>query len=580
LIAPVLDEAARALLGDERALLADLADWLTRVGVEQGTRRALEESLAQLEDPFLLVVVGEFNAGKSAFINALVGQPVLDEDVTPTTSRIGLVRHGARVEREPTAAGLERISAPAEALRDLVIVDTPGTNAVLREHETLTRDFVPRADLVVFVTSADRPFTESERAFLELIREWGKKVVLVLNKTDLLGTPAEVERVVGYVRDQVERTLGFSPLVFPVSARQAARGRAAQDAAMLGASGLLAFEAQVTATLDDAERLRLKLQNPLGIARRARDQAAGIVAGRLAVLAADVTALERIEADLEARAQELTRDFRFRLSDVEKVLLDFERRGNAFFDQRLRLTRVFELLDRDRLRRDFEQTVVAELPREVEQRVEDVVDWMVGAELRQWQEVMSLLGERPVAHQDRLVGRVEDRFDYDRQRMIDSVGAEVLRAVERYDAPAEARRLAQSVRDSLAQTALLQVSALGLGAVVATLATTTMVDVTGILAAGALSVLGFFVLPARRHRARAELGARVFALREKLMASLTASFERERDRAGQRVREAISPYARFVRTEQERLRGAERSLARLEQGIAALGARVAALGRG
>ncbi len=64
-------------------------------------------------------------------------------------------------------------------------MDTPGTNAVLRQHEAIARDFVPRSDFVLFVTSADRPFTESEREFLESIRQWGKKVVLVLNKADL-----------------------------------------------------------------------------------------------------------------------------------------------------------------------------------------------------------------------------------------------------------------------------------------------------------------------------------------------------------------------------------------------------------
>jgi small GTP-binding protein len=579
-IAPVLDDAGRALLAAERALLAEFAGWLARLGVEERVRRALAESIDQLEDPFLLVVVGEFNAGKSAFINALLGQAVLDEDVTPTTSRIGLVRHGPRAEREVTAAGLERITAPAEALRDLVIVDTPGTNAVLREHEALTRDFVPRADLVAFVTSADRPFTESERAFLEAIREWGKKSVLVLNKKDLLGSPGEVERVVAYVRDQAQRTLGFSPPVFPVSAREAARARAQGDQAALEASGLPAFEARVTATLDEKERFRLKLRNPLGVGRRAKGEAAAIVAGRLTILAADVLTLERVEADLDARAEELTRDFRFRLSDVEKVLLDFESRGSAFFDERLRLSHFRELLHRERLRADFEKSVVAELPREVERRVEDVVDWMVTAELRQWQDVMELLSERQGAHEGRMLGRVEDRFEYDRQRLLDAVSAEALHAVDGYDAPAEAKRLAESVRDSVAQTALLQVSALGLGAVVATLATTTVADVTGILAAGALSVFGFFVLPARRRRARVELKARVSALREKLMASLTASFERERDRAGQRVREATAPYARFVRTEERRLREADAALTRLGDGLAALDARVESFGRG
>ncbi len=577
MITPSLDETRRALLGDERRLLGELRDWLVRLEAPEEQRKALADSIEQLEEPFLLVVVGEFNAGKSAFINALLGQKVLEEGITPTTARIGLLRHGEEMGREVTAAGLESLTAPSEILRDLVIVDTPGTNAVLREHEALTREFVPRADLVLFVTSSDRPFAESERAFLEAIRAWGKKVIVVVNKADLLESPDDVSRVVTYVRDQAQRTLGFAPEVFALSARRALQARLDGDEVALDASGLESFEARVTATLDEGERFRLKLQNPLGVGRRVHGEVAAVVDGRLRVLEGDLDTLETVEADLAARRADLERDFRLRLSDVEKVLLDFERRGNAFFDERLRLMRIHELLSKERLRRDFETTVVAELPREVETRVEAVVDWMVEAELRQWQDVMEHLGGRQVAHADKMVGRVEDRFGYDRQRLLGAVRTEAQRAVDGYDAPAEARRLAQTVRDSVAQTALLQVSALGLGALVTTLATSTAVDVTGLVAAGALSVLGLFVLPARRRKARAELAARVASLHEKLLSSLTASFESERDRSLQKVREAIAPYSRFVRTEGDRLRAAESALADLDDGLAALAGRVESL---
>jgi small GTP-binding protein len=273
-LAPVLDETGKRLLADERRLLGELREWLSRLDADEVHRKALASSLEQLEEAFLLVVVGEFNAGKSAFINALLGEKALEEGVTPTTARIGVLRHGERVERQAVAPGVDALAAPAEILRTIAIVDTPGTNAVLREHEALTRDYVPRADLVLFVTSADRPFTESERAFLEAIREWGKKVVVVVNKADLLETEEDVARVVGYVREQAQRTLGFSPETFPVSARGAWRARLAGDEAALAASGFPAFEAWVRDALSDVERFRLKLLSPLGVGRRAPGGAA------------------------------------------------------------------------------------------------------------------------------------------------------------------------------------------------------------------------------------------------------------------------------------------------------------------
>ncbi len=111
------------------------------------------------------MIAGEFNSGKSSFINALLGERVLPEGVTPTTDRINVLRHGPEITEQLREAYLLERTHPAEVLREINIVDTPGTNAIIRRHEELTRDFVPRSDLVLFVTSADRPFTESERDF-------------------------------------------------------------------------------------------------------------------------------------------------------------------------------------------------------------------------------------------------------------------------------------------------------------------------------------------------------------------------------------------------------------------------------
>jgi hypothetical protein len=322
------------------------------------------------------------------------------------------------------------------------------------------------------------------------------------------------------------------------------------------------------------ERFRLKLLNPLGVGRRAGQAAAAVVASRLDRLREDVATLDSVEAQLAAHAADLTGDFRFRLADVEKVLLDFERRGNAFFEERLRLSHFRELLHRERLRRDFERDVVGELPRDVERRVEAIVDWMVQAELRQFQDVMAVLRGRATEHAGRMIGQIDDRFEYDRKRLLDAVGGEAQRAIAGYDAEAEARRLAGSVRDAVAQAALLQVGAVGLGTVVAVLASTTVADVTGILAAGALSVIGLFVLPAKRQRARADLAGKVQALRAKLIGALVPAFERERDRSQQRIREAIAPWARFVRTEKEHLEEARSALDRIATGLDGLAARL------
>ena len=560
----VLTEAQHAVLAEERRLLGEVQAVLARLGAPGEEQDALARSVRQLDELFLLVVVGEFNSGKSAFINALLGQRVSEEGVTPTTSRVAVLTHGDQLARRPLGTGLDEITAPVEILREIHIVDTPGTNAVLREHEALTRDFVPRSDLVLFVTSADRPFTESERAFLEAIRDWGKKVVVVVNKTDILESAEEVGQVTTFVRENARALLGAEPEVFAVSARlaQRAEGEEARQR-----SGLPALEAYVSRTLDQAERVRLKLMNPLGVGLRLLGRHLELTQTRLDLLRTDFDAIDNIDRQLELYREDLARDFRFRLSDVEKVLLEFERRGMEFFDSTLRVGRVFDLVSRAKMRRAFEREVLADLAQVVERRVDEVIDWMVASDLRQWQSVIGHLEGRHLQHADQLLGEVASHFEHDRARLLEAVRRESQRALEGYDRDAESQRLAESVQVAVASTAALQVGAIGLGTLVTLLAGTTMADVTGLLAAGTLSLLGMLVLPAKRGAAKAELRRKVEEMRVRLMAALTGQFDHELARSVQRIREAVGPYTRFVRAEGDRLTAARQDLQRLRDGL-------------
>ena len=221
----ILSSDQVAVLKEERSLLTDIGTELAVQEVPDDDRAALTASVEQLDDLFLVVVVGEFNAGKSSLLNALVGEAVLEEGVTPTTSQIHLIRWGETVSRKELIDGVEEVHLPLPLLREITLVDTPGTNALERRHEALTEEYVPRSDLVLFVTSSDRPLSESERQFLQRVKQWGKKVVIVVNKVDILKDGEAVEEVLAYVRENGERILGVAPQVFGVSAALALKAR-------------------------------------------------------------------------------------------------------------------------------------------------------------------------------------------------------------------------------------------------------------------------------------------------------------------------------------------------------------------
>ncbi len=580
MIGRVLSARERELVARERRALAALRDTLTGIEVPAQELAALDRSIEQLDELFLLVVVGEFNAGKSAFINALLGRRVLEEGVTPTTSGIHLLRHGEEGTEPTEREGLAVIHAPLELLADVEIVDTPGTNAIQREHEALTREFIPRSDLVLFVTSADRPFTESERSFLEAIRQWGKKVVVVVNKIDILEASEEVDRVVAFVEQGARDLLGETPEVFPLSARQALRAKlesgpdAGPAGERLAASRFEALERFIAESLDERARVRLKLLNPLVVGRRLEEASRSVLDARLGLLADDVAAIADIERQLGAYREDMEREFRFRLSDVENLLYEFETRGMAYFEETLRIGRVFDLINKARVKAEFERQVVGETPQAIEARVGELIDWLVAAELRQWQAVTRHVERRREHHADRIVGEVGGGFEYDRDRLLATVGRTSQRTLETYDRAGEAERMASSVQLAVAQAALIEVGAVGLGATVTLIATSAAIDMTGILAAGAVAILGLFVIPNRRRAAKRELTERIAEMRSGLMDGLTGQFEREMERSLARLREAIAPYTRFVRTETEHLEAARGRLAEARDSLDAIEAEI------
>ena len=566
MLSRILTEDQEKLLAKERKFLRALSVALATLDVEAEDRVTFEGSIQQLDELFLLVVVGEFNAGKSVFINTLLGEPILEEGVTPTTERICVIKYGEKTGRESEDGPFDVMTAPVELLREIHIVDTPGTNAIHREHEAITRDFVPRSDMVLFVTSADRPYTESERSFLESIRDWGKKIVVVINKIDILESEDELERVVGFVSDNLQSLLKVRPEIFPVSARRALRRKVEGEASTSRADRFEELEQFILASLDEKERVRLKLLNPIGVASRLILKYLGLVDEQLELLTVDFRALEEIDGQLTVYKEDLERDFRFRLSDIENALLDFETRGIDFFEETMRLPRVFDLVNKSKMKSDFEHKVVGDLPRVIEQRVNGVIDWMIETELHQWQAVTDYLESRRTAESDRLVGKF-GKFEYDRKRLLDTVGRTARQAIDGYDQDRESTRLAESVQTAVAGAALLEVGAVGLGTIVTMIASTTLADMTGLFAAGVLSVLGLLVIPARKRAAKRELHRKVASVREQLIDALNTQFDRELEQSIARIREAIAPYTRFVRAEHIRLSDGQNELVRIRDGL-------------
>ncbi|KAK7393537.1 hypothetical protein VNO78_22095 [Psophocarpus tetragonolobus] len=288
-----LEDREKLLIQTEKLVLNETIEVIKKAAPLMEEVSLLNDAVSQIDEPFLLVIVGEFNSGKSTVINALLGERYLKEGVVPTTNEITFLRYTdldieqQRCERYPD--GQYICYLPAPILKEMTIVDTPGTNVILQRQQRLTEEFVPRADLLLFVISADRPLTGSEVDFLRYSQQWKKKAVFVLNKADIYQNSHELEEAMSFIKDNIKRLLNTEEVIlYPVSARSALEAKlmatsnvgrlnkelsTSESDSHFGDSSFFELEKFLYSFLDGStiqgmDRMRLKLETPVAIADR------------------------------------------------------------------------------------------------------------------------------------------------------------------------------------------------------------------------------------------------------------------------------------------------------------------------
>ena len=252
------------------AAITDLRGQAENHGADLDALLILDNVQASLKEPFVFVVVGEVNVGKSTFLNALFGQDFSRTGIIPTTDKILFFKHGDSVTSVPITPTLDEVHIPCEFLKDFHIVDTPGTNSIQDEHQQITERFVPVADLVIFVFSASNPWGASAWQFLEKVhRQWMRNVVFVLQQCDLR-TPEEIEVITDYMRQLTQQRFGREFPLFPVSAKRAylARSSGIDTEKLMSESGFPDLERHISSAVTNTTARRTKLLTALNLSRQ------------------------------------------------------------------------------------------------------------------------------------------------------------------------------------------------------------------------------------------------------------------------------------------------------------------------
>ena len=221
----------------------------------------------------------------------------------------------------------------------------------------------------------------------------------------------------------------------------------------------------------------------------------------------------------------------------------------------------------------FAREVAADLADQVEERTQVMVDWLIERNLQLWQQVSEYVYRRARTTES-LLPEGAAMFQYRRQALITDIVATANEIVASYDRSAEAAHVAHELRQALATTAVIQVGAVGVGAIIATALKGAVFDTTGVIAASVIAIGGLYVIPARRTALKNQLQQRMAEVRQALLAKLDQQFESELARMQGRITDAIGPYTRLVAAEVDRLEQANDYARHLDDEIAEIRAMI------
>lgn len=273
--------------------------------------RVVLGQMQNLGEPFRFVVVGEVKAGKSSFINALLGEKICQVDARPCTALIEKLDYGPERTENRLGEFLIQKTLPVEILKTISIVDTPGTNTVIAKHQEITEHYLPNSDLIIFVFYAPNPYTQTAWNLLGLIqKEWRKQVLFIMQQADR-ATAEELEINLGELRAQLVQQRIAAPQIFVTSAKLELLGRPQSDD-----SGFAQVRSHIRDTITGGNQYRLKLLSIHGTAARQLEKVAENLAAEQAALTRDQATVKKVRERLSRSATQSGREIQALIDGV------------------------------------------------------------------------------------------------------------------------------------------------------------------------------------------------------------------------------------------------------------------------
>ncbi|MGB7292808.1 MAG: dynamin family protein [Thermodesulfobacteriota bacterium] len=544
----IIDRKYSEIILEEKALLESLVPEIKSTSNEK-LERKLNSARDNLENLFSVVFIGEFSTGKSTIINALLGRDVLPEGITPTTDEITIIKYG-ETDEESKYNGYHYISIDEERLKGFFIVDTPGTNVTIEQHEKITQDFIPNADIVFFTIGAERAVTGSEAKLIRFIKEdWLKNIVFLLNKIDIVDDENELNDLIQHTEGELQRIFKIKPFLIPISARFANNARASSDEELYRRSGIRKVEDYMFKTLGEEERIRMKIKGSSEFAMSLCTETIKAIDDNIKKISTDVLKLGEFENRLTGMKEEIFYNSNQFTERIKTRLLEFKTRGIEFIDDLIRFENVLKLFRKEKIAKEFESRVSLQTVTELEKDLDAMVSWTERS-------ARTMMDTSLEFYRDSIQPestRVHTGFAYDRSLLIDTVRTEIDKRRKQIDPALLGGNLVDSARTAIGSVLGVQVGSLAIGAAVISAFSSIIVDITGIIATIAVVATAFAILPRKRRNAMKEFSVKVDTLITELTSSISSQLERDLDSIKMQILDSLIPLKNFYKTHEAKL---------------------------
>ncbi len=559
----------RSQLGTTLGSLVALAH---QIGAPADTLLNLQNLIANLGQPFLFVVVGEVKAGKSSLLNALFGREFCKVDVLPATDRIYEFKYGEKEYDVKISDYITTLYRPIDFLKNFNIVDTPGTNTIVANHQEITENFVPMADLIVFVFSVTNPWAATAWDFLRLIgQQWKKNIVFVVQQADLRD-PHEVEIISSHLDQTVLQILGTSCPIFAVSAKKALLAKSSGNVdrdKLWSESHFGELEDWITETVSRSEERGGKLRS---VAQTAQVLAGGLRArlqGSLDVLKSDLEKLASIRSIFDARKVQTQRQVGGFIREIEQAYDACRERGEKVLEERLTFGQTLKtIFSGARWEKDFQEKVESEVKKEVQAKIEHALSLLESDLRSMWQDLQDKVNVQFGSETKKQVRAVMPGFLTQRQEMLQRLQLTLMEQMS----DAKIKEQLQSLFGETTRWLRVPTSvaaAGGIATIIAALTHTALLDVTGTVA-GLAALTGTLYAVWRRRKILRQYRDQMNEKRRDLTRAVESQLSHAIEAFYHEVGLTFSPLENFCESESKRHGPLREQIVRLDEEIGAI----------